>query len=274
LITGIALPTDGVVYVQNYTLPSGNPAPVVNDGATPCFNPYQYAQPADSAECLEGDAYVEGELRGDLTVASAANIIVTRDLTYQCADGSGGASSTDPSSVSLCTTENNPDVIGLSAKYDILVSHNDSSVNIENTQDCINHGFGDGTGTPANVKGGTFGGTVINGTYYANDPAAVWPSVCDPTNIVIDAAVFGLNGSFGVENWDTSPYSQYVNLNGTDLSEYRGPFGISGSDGYEKNFSYDSRLAFLAPPYVIPGSVPLWLVQDYVVCPSTSCPPT
>ena len=66
---------------------------------TPCFNPYQSAQPANSPQCLEGDVYIEGELHGQLTVASAANIMVTRDLTYACADGSGGASATDPSSV-------------------------------------------------------------------------------------------------------------------------------------------------------------------------------
>jgi len=271
-ISGIPLPSDGVVYVQNYT--SSVTPTVPSDGSSPCFNPYQYAQQADSSQCLEGDVYIEGELHGQLTVASAANIMITRDLTYQCADGSGGASATDPSSVTGggCTTEAAPDILGLSAKYDVVVSHNDPSLASASTQDCINKGFGDGTGSPVNQKSGSFAGTVLDGTYYANDPAAVWPTVCDPTNIIVDAAVLALNGSFGTENWDDSPYSQFVNLNGTDLSEYRGPFGIEGQDGYEKDFNYDTRLAYISPPYAIPGAVPIWQVDDYIVCSSSSCP--
>ena len=347
-ITGIPLPSNGVVYVQNYTLPTGSPAPSVNDGSYPCFNPYEASQPASSPQCLEGDVYIEGELHGQLTVASAANIMVTRDLTYACADGSGGASATDPSSVALCVSENTPDILGLSAKYDVLVSHNDPSNGDESTQDCVGKHFGDGTGSPTNtptaamlaaqpyasftvsgvkttsgkatatVTAGGFPGVepgmTVTGTGYIaagttvvdisgntltlstaattatgsgtttltfqdpglqNDPAAVWPTLCDPigTNgVVVDAAVLALNGSFGVENWDDAPYSNYVNLNGTDLSEYRGPFGVVGSDGYEKSFSFDQRLQVIAPPYVIPGSVPLWQVEDYIVCPTSACP--
>jgi len=247
-IQGIALPSDGVVYVQSC---GGCSWPTsYSDGSTPCPNPYQSAQQADSTWCLEGDAYIEGELSGQLTVASADNIIITRNLTYQCADGSGVASATDPSSVPGCTTETAPDILGLSAKDDIVVSHNNPS-----TGSCSY----DGTGAPPNGAN-------------LNEPAGVWPTLCDPTNIIVDAAIFALNGSFGTENWNDGPYSQYVNLNGTDLSEYRGPFGIEGTDGYDKNFSYDTRLSYVSPPYAIPGAVPIWIVDNYVVCSSSSCP--
>ncbi|MGA3351933.1 MAG: hypothetical protein ABSD85_01945 [Acidimicrobiales bacterium] len=351
-ISNIPLPADGVVYVQNYTLPTGASAPSVNDGSAPCFNPYQVAQAADSAPCLEGDVYVEGELHGQLTIASAANIIITRNLTYNCVDGSGAASETNPSSISGCTTEDNPDVLGLSAKYDVVVAHNNPSDQVtQSTQDCSSSGFGDGTGTPVNtptgsmLSGNPYNGTTVNnvkltsgstsatvnsggfssvpvgtevsvsgtgipsGTVVsdingntltlskaatansggetltftdpglANDPAAIWPTLCDTINsgasspgIFVDAAIFALNGSFGTQNWDLSPYANYVNLNGTDLSEYRGPFGIVGSDGYEKRLSFDQRLAFISPPYLIPGSVPLWELDNYVECPNSSCP--
>ena len=108
--------------------------------------------------CLEGDAYIEGELKGELTVASAANIIITRNLTYQCADGSGSASPADPSSVPGCTTESIPDILGLSAQYDVVVSHNQSGSN------CTY----DGTGTPTNT------GTKISYNY-PNDPPPSGP---------------------------------------------------------------------------------------------------
>ncbi|HLN05337.1 MAG TPA: hypothetical protein VK217_03585 [Acidimicrobiales bacterium] len=263
-ITGIALPTDGVVYVEDYQLGSTLPT-VPGDGSTPCFNPYEYADSATSPQCYEGDVYIEGELHGQLTVASSANIMVTRNLTYQCADGGGGASATNPASVTACTSSATPDILGLDAKYDVLISHNDPGNPLASTATCTY----DGTGTPTNT------GTRINGTSYPNDPNAVWPTVCDPNGsngIIVDAAVFALNGSFGDENWDQPPYSNYVNLNGTDLSFYRGPFGIEGTDGYEKNFSFDQRLEFATPPYALPGGVPLWQDDDYVVCPNISCP--
>ena len=121
-----SLPADGVIYVQNYILPNGASAPVVNDGSAPCFNPYQVAQDPTSQPCLEGDAYVEGELQGQLTIASAANIIITRDLTYNCVDGNGAAVSTNPDTVAVCTSPSggrSPDILGLSANQDVVVAH-------------------------------------------------------------------------------------------------------------------------------------------------------
>jgi len=347
LVTNIPLPADGVVYVRDYTPPTGSIVPTVNDGSAPCFNPYQAAANASSTACLEGDAYIEGELSGQLTVASAANIIITRDLTYACTDTSG-VSGTNPSSVSGCSNENNPDILGLSAEEDVLVSHNDPTDSVtQSTQDCVLKGFGNGTGSPVNtpsssmLSGDPYNGTQITGAQVTassaqvtdnngfngvpsdtnltvtgtgipagttvvsvsgntlvlsanatksgnvtltftdpglqNDPAAIWPTMCDATNIYIDASIFALSGSFGVQNWDDSPFSSYVNLNGTDLSEFRGPFGVSGgggsgTDGYEKRVSFDQRLEFIAPPFVIPGSVPLWVVENYIACPNSSCP--
>jgi hypothetical protein len=355
-IEHIALPADGVVYVQDYVPPSGSTVPTINDGSAPCFNPYQVSQPADSAQCVEGDTYVEGELHGQLTIASSANIIITRDLTYNCVDFAGSAVVTNPDTVSGCTTENSPDMLGLSAKYDVLVAHNDPTDQVtQSDQDCLAN-FGDGTGTPVNTptssmlsgnpyngqqvnsvkvtsgsatvtlggSGGSFasdgivagsdvnvsgGGipagttvTAVNGSSLTlsanatapssgeritftdkgltNNPAAVWPTLCDTigsSGSYVDAAIFALNGSFGVQNWDDTPFDGYVNLNGTDLSEYRGPFGVSGGngsgvDGYEKKISFDQRLSFMSPPYVLSGSVPLWQLDNYVECPTSSCP--
>ena len=271
-ISNIALPSDGVIYVENYV--PGTTAPTVpSDGSTPCFNPYQSAQPANSQPCLEGDVYIEGELHGSLTVASQANIMVTRDLTYYCADGGGGASSTDPSSVTACTTATTPDVLGLSAQDDVLISANNPSNTDASKQNCSSNSFGDGTGSPVNTPTSAMlaGAPYLNDTNLRNDPAAVWPTLCNPDNAIIDAAVFGVQGSFGVENWNTTPQSGNANLNGADLSEYRGPFGIVGSNGFQKEFSFDQRLEFLSPPHVLPAGVPLWQDDNYVLCPNSAC---
>jgi len=104
--------------------------------------------------------------------------------------------------------------------------------------------------------------------------------MCDTistSGIYVDAAVFALNGSLGDQNWDDAPLAGYVNLNGTDLSQYRGPFGVSGgggsgTDGYEKKLSFDQRLDFVSPPFIIPGSVPFWVLNNYVECQNATCP--
>lgn len=278
-ITGIPLPSDGVVYVQDYVLGS-NPPSVPSDGSSPCFNPYRAQLAATAQQCYEGDVYVEGELAGQLTIGSSANIVVTRDLTYACSDGLGPATSTDPSSVSACTTSE-PDVLSLSAEIDILVSGNSSadpttgrSPNPDaSTQGCVSSGFGDGTGSPANSPTPAQQSAAPYSTdpALANDPAAVWPTLCNPDNIVVDAGLFALNGSFGVENWDTTARSGGVYLNGSDLSEYRGPFGVVGVSGYSKQFSFDSRLQYDPPPHILQSAFKVWQQHDYVVCSTAAC---
>ena len=143
----------------------------------------------------------------------------------------------------------------MSAQYDVLISGNTG-----NPPNCSTNEYGDGTGTPTNT------GTKINNVSYPNDPKAVWPTLCNPQNVIIDSAVFALNGSFGVENWNTMPQSGNANFNGSDFSEYRGPFGISGSNGYNKEFSFDQRLAYALPPNLLPQGVSLWQNDTYVLC--------
>jgi hypothetical protein len=144
--TGLPVPSSnpslnqsGVIYVQSEQAPStgcsncGNQTPTVSaigdanvvypSGAT-CINPYYYNLLANSSQCTEGDAIVEGELQGQVTLATSADIIVSRDLTYQCADGSGGVTTTDPSSVAACNSASSSnDVLGLLANEDFLIAH-------------------------------------------------------------------------------------------------------------------------------------------------------
>ena len=145
----------------------------------------------------------------------------------------------------------------------VTISGSFSSDGIPNSTAVAVSGSGIPAGTTvANISGGTLtlsanatsssGGETLTFTDpgFANDPVAVWPTLCDTigsSGIYVDAAVFALQGSFGDQNWNQPPYSNFVNLNGTDLSEYRGPFGVEGSDGYEKALSFDQRLSFISP---------------------------
>lgn len=251
LITGIPLPTDGVVYVQDYTLTSGAALPTVpSDGSSPCFNPYRASDGADSDQCYEGDVYIEGSLNGQLTVGSAANIIITRDLTDYCTDSSSAPVNENPSATAACTGSGELNVLGLSAAQEVLISGNTGTAGSTN---CSYNGVG----TPSNPN--------------TAEPAGVWPTTCNPQNIIIDAAILALQGSFGVENWDHTPQSGDAYFYGADLSYYRGPFGIVSEHGYDKEFTYDTRLDYAFPPYILPTGIVVWLSSSYIVCPTVAC---
>ena len=268
--TGIPVPSSnpslnqsGVIYVQSEqpTGPGctncGNQTPTVSSvgdpghlalpaGAT-CINPYYYNLAANSPQCTEGDAIIEGELQGQVTLATSADIIVSRDLTYQCADGSGGATTTDPSSVAACNSASSSnDVLGLLANEDFLIAHP--------------------LGLPPCTDDGTEANPGISN---------VVPWSCQITNpsggslpggAVVDAAVVTLNGSTYVPNFTQGPGLGGLYQNGTNINYYPGFNGVSGGAGYNQLLSYDLRLAYLNPPHLLQATDTVWNVVGFVVC--------
>jgi hypothetical protein len=82
--SSVSLPENGVIYVegappQTCPVPSGNPLgyPISGD-VTPGYG------------CFDGDAFVSGTLKGQLTIAAQDNVVVTSSLTYE-----GGLGGTD-----------------------------------------------------------------------------------------------------------------------------------------------------------------------------------
>ena len=251
--------------------------------------------------------------------------------------------------MSGCTTENSPDVLGLSAEGDVLVAHNNPLDQVtQSTQDCLAN-FGDGTGTPVNtptpamlsgnpyngqqvtgvhvtnnsptvtISSGSFandgivagadvsvtgttgipsGTTVssINGTSLTlsananasssndtltftdpglqNDPAAVWPTLCDTiasSGIYVDAAVFALSGSLGSQNWDDA-------VREVRQSEWHGPQRVPravrrrGLGGLREDDQLRPAAVLHLTAVLLPQGVPLWQLINYVECPNASCP--
>ncbi len=73
----MALPDNGVVYVEN--------VPTENSHSSCVSHPLGYPQPYDSTNtfsCRDGDAFVEGTLNGELTVAAENDITIVWDLQY------------------------------------------------------------------------------------------------------------------------------------------------------------------------------------------------
>lgn len=99
----VPLPVNGVIYVQgvpasrapaaqdpNYNAPSGNPANTCGNGTG---NRIGYPVSGDLTAgygCTDGDVFLEGTLKGRLTIAAADTIVITGNTTYL-----GGTTGTD-----------------------------------------------------------------------------------------------------------------------------------------------------------------------------------
>jgi hypothetical protein len=77
-------------------------------------------------------------------------------------------------------------------------------------------------------------------------------NAANKTGINIDASVYCQNGSFTADNYNSGSWRGYINVIGGIIQNVRGPVGtISGgkvTTGYSKNYSYDTRFMFSAPP--------------------------
>ena len=280
-VKNIPMPSDGVVYVQNVPEPvnvagvptcqdpncwtsaslnalnassSVSPSDGNSGAGTTCFtNPEAPNALPDSSDCTGGNLFVEGELNGELTIGADNNIYITRDVTYSCADTGGALQSPLGGLPAACASETIPDLLGLYANGDILMSHPVNSCSfVGSTESCTNDAA-----------------CPNNGTTASDTMADVTPTCSVGTSgsgAVIDALLIALNGSFGNQNYNVGAALGGMYLNGSDVAEFRGPFAISGVTGYTKQFSYDTRLAYLSPPDAVTASTDNWFPAGWVNC--------
>ncbi|MDQ1461738.1 MAG: hypothetical protein QOI08_3222, partial [Actinomycetota bacterium] len=136
------------------------------------------------------------------------------------------------------------------------------------------------------------GGDDVLGLVAENDVAIVHARGADVTDdITVDAAILSLYHSFYVQNWDTggntacsgahpcaASGAHSINLNGVIAQKFRGPVGTfsSGSGalstGYNKNYSYDSRLKYMSPPYFLNPTQSAWIRNSYAEIPPKAVP--
>jgi hypothetical protein len=128
-----------------------------------------------------GDVFVEGNLKGAVTIAAENYVYVTGDITYQ-----------DPSA----------DVLGLVGNNAVWVWNPVTSTNT---------------------------------------------SVLNNTNRRIDSALLSVAHTVQVQNYDQGGDRGKLTVNGAIAQKFRG-IVRSGSNGYAKNYVYDPRLRYIAPP--------------------------
>ena len=180
----------------------------------------------------EGNVYIQGVLSGRVTVAAAQSIVVTGDLVL-----AGGL--------------NGGDLLGLVAtnSVEVMTPRVQKAVSVERDVSCGRH-------CTTHVYEW---GALSSGDY----PAEAWPQrVADPTTgtnvpttgVQIAASIQTLQHSLFVQeyNWGrTREANGSISVRGSIAQRWRGAVGTTGTPttGYNKDYSYDVRLKYTAPPF-------------------------
>lgn len=176
--------------------------------------------------CGQGNAYVEGVLKGRVTLAASNSITATGDLVL--ANGLAGS-----------------DMLGLVAANSVEVFHP-----MVDSWECS-----------SNCNSG--GSWHWHGNLNSSDEVAGWPkryndvdngSVAFPADgIQISGSIQTLQHSFFVQTYFDGSAQGKLYVRGSIAQKWRGvvgqPTGCSGICGYIKDYRYDKRLRFASPPY-------------------------
>jgi Tfp pilus assembly protein PilX len=201
------------------TLPLGT-----RDGTNTQLSGYEYdtnmAKP--HLHCGLGNVYVQGTLKGRVTVAAQGTVVVTGDIRLQ-----GGV--------------NGPDMMGLVAGNSVEVFHP-----VVGSWSC-------------NPGNGSAKNTCTSYTYLGDTTrkeVAGWPVRIGTTDkgIAINASVQSLQGSYLVQSHGFGAYQGTMVVRGSLAQKWRGVVSsgsppAAGSTGYLKDYRYDTRLKYSAPPY-------------------------
>ena len=235
----VPVPQEMVVYVATSSAPlrqcyrdeiggpSGRTLPLGTFAGLPATNGASYTYDTNMTEdpkaCARGNLYVEGTLKGRVTLAAAESIVVTGDLVL--AGGMYGPS----------------DMLGLVATNSVEVFHPLMvTVNAVKTKPSCYWNCTYKWGTPSTES-------EINGwpTRYV-DPTTSTKNPAD--GVQIAASIQTLLHSFLVQKYADGGDAGTLLVNGSIAQRWRGIVG-QGSHGYTKLYRYDPRLTYDAPPY-------------------------
>jgi hypothetical protein len=234
-----SLPTNGVVYVQS--VPSASTDPNYTSGC-PYTNPaypisaLMVTNDANQFACRDGDVFVQGQLKGQLTIAAANNVNITGNLTYN-----GGTTGTS--------------LLGLVANNFVQVRH---PVQLQTT-----------TYSPVQSSQPASCSAPFERTdYITNSTGKYVQRICShnltgaQSSPTINAAILAVNHSFTVPYWQRGAGLGTLSVTGAIAQRFRGPVGTnSGGNvvtGYAKSYAYDQRLKYLSPPKFLDPVASAW----------------
>lgn len=234
----VNVPTDQVVYVasgasgahQCNSLEIGDGLPLgtnLTGSATTAYTGYDQNMILDDQWCGKGNAYIEGVLKGRVTIATENSLVLTGDVVY--ANGLAGS-----------------DMLGLVAANSIEVYHpwvddweckNWNSSHTACKSGASNWGWDN---TPSEVSGWPHR---YNDVDQGNVP---FPA----TGIQVAGSIQTLQHSFFVQSYAKGTSQGKLYVRGSIAQRWRGIVGTSGgSTGYFKSYKYDKRLKYSSPPY-------------------------
>lgn len=202
-------------------------------------------------DCGLGNVYIEGTVKGRVTIAAENNVVVTGDL------GIAGVSLGAP------TTNDPSNIVGLVAQNSVVVYHpveiTSWTVTKSGTQTCPSSPFG-------SVSGGS------NGSYcqWAPNNYANITSYLSPPQTHTDgdkhrwvyASIQTLSHSFWVASYSRGAPIGTLSVRGSIAQRWRGIVGTGSiSTGYFKDYSYDKRLQTTSPPYFPPWANGEWSAE-------------
>jgi Tfp pilus assembly protein PilX len=237
----VPVPTDKVIYVKaggtqgqctSGQIGDGLPLGTYSGNLKTTFT-YDTNMTLADQFCGLGNVYLQGTLKGRVTVAASNSIVVTGDVVL-----AGG--------------KNGSDLLGLVAANSVEVYHP-----IMDTWECQTWT------SPSHTKCATYG--------YDGDKNEVsgWPArLTDPdtgtvtptSGIQIDASIQTLQHSFWVQSYNVGAFQGNLQVWGSIAQEWRGIVGTGGAGGtgYLKDYRYDKRLKYSAPPYFPQWSGAAW----------------
>jgi hypothetical protein len=219
--TNLPVPVDQVIYASagsavhrclSGEIGDGLPLGTYTGSATTSYT-YDQTMLNNDQYCGQGNLYVEGNVKGRVTMAAENSIVVTGDLV-------------------LANGVNGTDLVGLVAGNSVEVYHPWVDTWYKNTSNVWGW-----KNTPAEVAGWPHRYTdPSTGT---NNPAS---------GIQIDASIQTLQHSFWVQQYSKGNGAGTLLVLGSIAQRWRGIVG-QGSAGYLKLYKYDSRLKYSSPPY-------------------------
>lgn len=224
-----------------------------------------------------GDAFVhdankapggkESGFAGNLTVATANNVVITGPLRYS--DCQSGFTSEEACTYNDGTGAVN-DSLGLIANNYVVANRPvcPNGKNSGNDTYCTSNGL---------LKRCTAEDTASTWTTWENalcNPASTstTPTGKSSEDLAIDSAIIALNHSFTVDNFTTGKMTGTLIVYGAMVQYWRGEVGIIGSDGFVKYYTWDSRLQYVSIPAYLSPNLPSWGLVSSTVDLENGCP--
>jgi hypothetical protein len=195
--------------------------------------------------CSQGDAFVEGQLRGRLTVQAENNVVITGNLTY-------------------ATGVNGTDMLGLVGDNAVAVYR---PVACSTTTNVPSQNIVNGRSPRGRCEVGTDVSRPLTNADAPSTTQARIRTAYPASTMTVHAVILATENGFLVQNALIGGAQGNLTVHGAIAQKFRGFIGgrVNGvhARGYVKNYGYDVRAAFSPPPYMADLALSAWGVRQF-----------